>query len=300
MVAGKSLAWILSATAVAMACSPCVAATKELTPNGPWNAHFAENKCVLSGVFGEGEDKHVLALQQYWPSGSAGLTVAGRGFGKFENAQRTDLTFFNGQKAVEGRPFTGKVADIGAAVIYTSVFMGAPEQGPQERMRALPRLDSGFGQQVRYVSVKQGQREVKMLTGPLKAAFEVLNQCTEGLIAEWGLDLEQHKTATALPKWLNAETLTRRLQALYPQRALTLGEQGIMWIHRQSRRRGGRLRDPQGDQHAQTRFACLRGDETGGVRTRKRRVGPPVPFLLRDDDYLSDRLIVRVRPSRPS
>lgn len=230
MVARLHVILSLAAFGAVLAPAPLLAATTELQPNGPWNVHFADEKCVLSGVFGDERNAHLLAFQQYWPSGSAGVTVAGPAFGKFENLQPTRLTFYDGQQAIEGTPFRGKIEDVGAAVIYTSVALAAREQGQRQRARVLPDLDTAFGQQVRYVSVKQGSREVRLQTGPLKAAFEVLNSCTEGLITEWGLDLERHRTATALPKWRNSQTLVRRLQGLYPSRALNAGESGIMWL----------------------------------------------------------------------
>lgn len=230
MVARFALALPLAAVSIVSLASPLAAATTELKANGPWNVHFADEKCVLSGVFGEDAKPHLLAFQQYWPSTAAGVTVAGPAFGKFENGQPTTLTFFDGQQPIEGKPFTGKVEDLGPAVVYTSVSLATREQGPRQRTRALPDLDTAFGQQIRYVAVKQGSREVKLATGPLKSAFEVLNQCTESLISEWGLDLERHRTATALPRWRNSETIVRRLQALYPQRALNAGEQGILWL----------------------------------------------------------------------
>lgn len=220
----------LAALGAVLAPPPLLAATTELKPNGGWNVDFANEKCVLSGVFGEEGNAHLLAFRQYWPSGTAGVTIAGPALAKFENLQPTSLTFFDGQQPLEGKPFRGKIEDVGPALVYSNVGLVAREQGPRRRIRVLPDLDTAFGQQVRYVSVKQGSREVRLQTGPLKSAFEVLNSCTEGLITEWGLDLERHRTATALPKWRNAQTLVGRLQALYPQRALNAGESGIMWL----------------------------------------------------------------------
>ena len=81
---------------------------------------------------------------------------------------------------------------------------------------------------MQFVALKQGGREVRLETGPLGKAFDVLNQCTAGLLREWGLDPEQHLTRQNGPRWINQAALTRKITANYPTGALAQGEQAIM------------------------------------------------------------------------
>ena len=203
-----------------------------LSPSSPWNVDFAEDKCRLMRFFGEGDDRHYLLFQQYWPAREAGLTVAGPSFRKFRSLYRTDVRFFDGQDPVRTTPFTGTVDGFGTGVIFSSLSIreAQPEAGTPEESspRGPAQLDPAFGKKVQFLELKQGGREVRLDTGPLNAAFDVLNQCTLDLLRDWGLDPERHLTASSGPQWLNQEALARRIMANYPSDALARGEQGIM------------------------------------------------------------------------
>ena len=99
---------ILALAALAAAL-PAQAEPVVLQPSSPWNVDFAEDKCRLSRLFGEGENQHYLAFQQYWPAPEAGLTVAGPAFEKFRSLDRTQVRFYETQAPMRTTPFTGKV-----------------------------------------------------------------------------------------------------------------------------------------------------------------------------------------------
>lgn len=209
---------------------PAQAEPVVLKPGSPWNVDFAQDKCRLTRLFGEGKDQHFLAFQQYGPAREAGLTVAGPAFKKFRSLDRTQVKFFAAQEPLVATPFTGTVDGFGTGVIFTTIRLDgrdakAPEGSPGP---GIPQLDSAFGRQVQFLELKQGGREVRLETGGLEDAFKVLNQCTLDLLREWGLDAERHLTAISRPRWINQGGLVRRITANYPSEALAQGEQGIM------------------------------------------------------------------------
>ncbi len=201
-----------------------------LSPSSQWNVDFAPNKCRLARMFGEGEDQHFLFFEQYYPSASAGLTVAGPALSRFRSRARTSLSFYEGQDVLRTEPFTGEVDGFGNAVIYSNVNLesgtdGADEEDPTS---AIAQLDTEFAAQSQYVMLRQGSKLVRFDTGPLGEAFEVLNTCTQDMVRDWGLDVDQHLTATRAPQWLNQQSVVTRLQRSYPSGALNRGQQAII------------------------------------------------------------------------
>ncbi|MBA3863124.1 MAG: hypothetical protein C0517_04180 [Erythrobacter sp.] len=225
---------ILAFTALtaALVSTSAQAETVVLKPSSPWNVDFGVDKCRLVRLFGEGEDSHFLAFQQYSPAREAGLTVAGPAFKKFRSLDRTQVRFFAAQEPFVSTPFTGTVDGFGTGVIFSTIRLdeGMPDtaEPPDAAPTGISQMNPAFGQQVQFLELRQGSREVRLETGPLGDAFKVLNQCTLDLLRDWGLDPERHLTAINRPRWLNQDALVRRIMANYPREAWSQGEQGIM------------------------------------------------------------------------
>ena len=211
---------------------PVSAEVVEIAASSPWNVDFADEKCRLTRLFGEGANRHVVLFEQYWPSDGFGLTVAGPAYARFRSRQPTELGFFDGQERRRTEPFTGTVDGFGSGVIYSSASLGNIGEGDdpaaEEGVTRLRQLDTAAAAKVAYVAVKQRGDEIRLQTGPLDEAFSVLNQCAAGLLAEWGLDFEEQRRASRMPEWTNMDGVVRRIQAAYPARARTRGEQGLM------------------------------------------------------------------------
>ncbi|MFY8047609.1 MAG: energy transducer TonB [Erythrobacter sp.] len=220
-----ALAALATAAPLAAAKAPV-----ELAPSSQWNVDFARDKCQLIRTFGEGENKHFLRFQQYAPGDAAGLTVAGPAFKPFRSRALTDLRFFEGQTPHRTRPFTGTVEGFGDGVIFSGVTIneGMPEEQETPPATSVTLLDTALGKQVQFVELRQGGRTVRLKTGPLNAAFDVLNQCALDLLRDWGLDPEKHLTAISAPRWTNPDAIVRRIQSDYPSEAARRGEQAIL------------------------------------------------------------------------
>ncbi|MEO0872695.1 MAG: hypothetical protein AAFY19_12180, partial [Pseudomonadota bacterium] len=209
--------------------APLHAETTVLSPSSQWNVNFGETNCRLARFFGEGEDRHLLFFEQYRPSASLGMTLAGASLKRFRSRARTSVQVNDAQEPLRTEPYKGDVPEIGPAIIHSSLSLsGGSQDDDDQTAKQLPQLDTQFADTVQYVSLKQGSRTVRVDTGPLGAAFDVLNQCTQDMVKSWGLDVDKHLTATRLPKWSNEASVVRRIVASYPSKALRRGEQAIL------------------------------------------------------------------------
>lgn len=199
-----------------------------LTPSSPWNAHFATDKCRLAGVFGEGEQRHVLFLEQHYPGTGAALTVAGPAFQKFRGQRAVSLSFSDTDEPLKTEPYKGDMGDLGPALIYNGITFLDDETDAQTSQSAVGQLDTSFGADMDYIALTQGKKSVRFETGSMGQAFEVLNNCMTSLITQWGLDAQQQITATKRPVWRNERAIARRIAAEYPSEALRAGESGIL------------------------------------------------------------------------
>ncbi len=212
---------------------PVHAESPVLKPAGNWQVDYGDETCRLNREFGVDGNKHLLTLRQYWPSREASLSVAGSGLRRFGHRTRTTLRFSPGQPPVEGRPLAGKVEAYGATVIFSAIDItkGEPTfkpSGDDEEAHAMRQLDVSHAAGVRFIELQQGARTIRLETGSLAEAFKVMNDCTASLVKAWGLDPERLRTAQSGPRWLNQESLVRKIAATYPIGALLAGEQGIM------------------------------------------------------------------------
>lgn len=214
----------------ALLTAPVLAADEQiiLERSSQWNVDFAPTKCRLAASFGTQEERHLLFFEQHYPSAYAGLTLAGPGFDRFRSRRSTDLSFYEGQESLRTEPFTGELQSVGNAVIYSNVHIEHGTEESEDSSNGFPQLDPALGDQTEFVSVTQRGREVRFATGPLGEAFKVLNTCTQDMMRDWGLDVDQHLSATQMPKWLNEAAVARRITSNYPRSALVRGEQAII------------------------------------------------------------------------
>lgn len=221
-----ALAMLASVTA-----APLRAETVVLKPAGAWNLDIAENRCRLNRLFGEEGNQHLLTLEQFYPSEGAGLFIAGPGMKPFRSGAPTQLRLFAAQPPLTSSPFTGTVDGFGPAVIYRSLrFDGeTPSELPLEDLQG-----SGIAQlappppQARSLTVAQGETGVTLETGQLASVLAALNQCSEDLIYAWGLDLEEHRSATRRTVFLNSRQISNRMAERFPADLLRADKQAIV------------------------------------------------------------------------
>lgn len=223
---------LLVALSAALITAPAVAEPVVLEPSSKWEVDFGADRCRLLRTFGEGENEHFFAMQQFWPAKVAGLTVAGPSYRKFRSLARTEVRFSETQEPLRATPFTGTIEGYGPGVIFSALSLdeGEPPANEPDEPSDLQfrQLDPELGKQAQFLDVRQGAQQVRLKTGPMGEAFKVLNQCTLDLLREWGLDPALHQTSQRGPRMLNQDALVRKIIADYPSDALLMGEQGIM------------------------------------------------------------------------
>lgn len=197
---------------------------RKLQPISPWNLDYAENRCRMARLFGSGEDRHALILEQASPGSRFGVTFAGSELRRFRNATELNIGLQDDMplrsKDNVGR---GEFPGLGDAIIIASVGLSSDEE------RTLP-YNAGFdleeASKVERIMLQHRGRILSFETGNMRAAFEAMNTCTMNLLEYWGLDAEAHQSYVP-PVWTNQEVIVRRLVSRYPSTALRRGEQGI-------------------------------------------------------------------------
>jgi hypothetical protein len=221
---------IALALSTAMVChGPVEAETVVLKPTSKWHVDFGEERCRLARTFSDGRDDHLLYFEQNYPSNAAGVTVGGRSFARFKDRAETEVQIADGRAPLKTLPHKGELDRNRSALIYANLNLALDAQ--PENLRglgpAVPRLNTAFADTVAYLSFRQREREVRFDTGPLGSAFKILNQCSESFLEFWGLDVEQHRGARRLPRWINDEEVERKIVKRYPAAALIASQGGI-------------------------------------------------------------------------
>jgi hypothetical protein len=203
-----------------------------LPATSKWQLDYGKQTCRLARAFGEGENLSLVYFTQHGPDDGFELTLAGEPLKRF--APKTVIQFGPAGGEWETDPFKGDVEGVGPALIYSGINLaeepeeGEPEEDFTEAMDRLPAIDIERARGMEYIEVRQRKRLVRFDTGPLDAPFAALNACSEDLINEWGLNLDQHRSMTRMVDWTNSKQIVSRVVRDYPVAALRKGEQAII------------------------------------------------------------------------
>lgn len=130
----------------------------------------------------------------------------------------------------------GALGEVEPAVLTIGTSLKEPHETEEETPELVENTENPRGFELipveRYLgeetmSVTQEGRRVMTFQMPnLVPALTALNQCAEGFIEYWGLDLAKHRTMKSGPHWTNFKTVVRRYLRDYPSDAVRRGEQG--------------------------------------------------------------------------
>jgi TonB family protein len=216
---------------LALAGTPAHAEPVVLQPGSPWNIDFGEKSCRLTRFFGASDKPHVLIIDQYWPDRHFGLALAGPLVNHIDGDGKFALRFFEGQEPILRVPFKGSIEGFGAAYFYTRIGIATEDQpatGPQPIGTRFPAVDTSTAKDAAFVSLSAGGNEIRLATGPLDDAFQILNQCAQDFVGFWGLDQEKHRTATRMPYWTNETAMAPKFIDIIPFERIKPGERGIV------------------------------------------------------------------------
>ena len=86
-----------------------------LAPSSSWHLDYGDVRCRLARSFGEGEDRVLLAFDQFSPGDTFMLTLAGTKVGRIVDSRAHTIQFgpLNPDKR-ESSPQQGQIAEFGA------------------------------------------------------------------------------------------------------------------------------------------------------------------------------------------
>ena len=216
----------LALAALATAISPLAAAEPVvLDPGSKWTADFARDKCRLVRFFGPESARNVMILEQYDPGDRFALVVGGPAFGTINARKASTVRFLADSTPTKAEPLVGPMDGYGRSLFYLSVALAESEAKPDPDAvaKAPVLLDTALAAKVQFVEVTDGPGTVRLMTGPLEGAAKVMNQCTLDLLGSWGLDPEQHRTATRRPQLANQQTVIDKAVQSIPWQKLNNG-----------------------------------------------------------------------------
>lgn len=220
-------------------------ATVIVSPSTPWQVDFGENKCRAVRLFGEGDERTVLLLEQITPSDTPRWIMAGEVAEQLNSGGDLTVQFGPGVEAFEmSATKSTTLGEFGKAYRSFSIrkpdweWGGKREEGeadnPDDEANSKPgmaMLDIEEGASIEWVQFSRGKRAPQRLaTGDFGQLFSLLNTCMTDLVRTWGVDVEAQQRRAKGPKPLNINQIARRIQQYYPIRAERWGKQADLSI----------------------------------------------------------------------
>lgn len=179
---------------------------KVFQPSGPWTADFGDDYCRLMRTFSDGRDTLALSFEKIDTGPTMRLMVLGNAASVYRGSDQLGLDFlpmanprrlpFARSTSTDGQQlliFSGVTIDDGSAMAAGGNAPPAGGAMPTAAERDAQEL--ARGSQITAVSLSSGMTTpVRMETGALRNAMEVLQTCGYDLLSTWGLDAEKHRT----------------------------------------------------------------------------------------------------------
>lgn len=214
-----------------------------IAPSTPWEVNFADAKCRAVRIFGEGDERTILFLEQITPSDSPRWVMAGKAAKELDSGGDLSVQFGPEIDPWEMRAEKGTtLGEFGPA------FRGSSIRKPDRDWKAwrlnekaepdepevhvgLSMLDPEEGSAIEWVEFGRGDhRPFRLATGSFGQLFEILNTCMTDLVRTWGVDVEAQARRAKAPHPLNIEQIARRIQQYYPSRAADWGKQADLVV----------------------------------------------------------------------
>lgn len=229
--------------------APALAKADErvLEPSSIWQLDYGEQKCRLGRVFGTGETRTALLLDQFGPGNSFIWTVAGSAvkalrrnrdvevqfgpaFPAFSVSQNEGLTLGNLGPAITGDGYD-RPDDISTHLPEadrpaTAEANDGPPSGAAPPADNRRNLDLADGAKIDRLVLSQKGRDTTVLRlGKMERTFKAMNACTENLVQSWGLDPVELRSQATPIVWQNQRELVRTIVGKYPGAAMRAGNQ---------------------------------------------------------------------------
>ncbi|WAT17253.1 hypothetical protein OZN62_09960 [Aurantiacibacter sp. MUD11] len=215
----RNFALAAAASATALGTAPAVAQDAEaqvFQPTGTWTADFGEDYCRLLRTYSDGNDQLTVAFERIQPGPFMRMLIIGDSFRTFRGAERIGYGFDPLGTNASSDLATSQTGDgqrlsiLGTVSLndqpkFNRVFQareGAEEASPEpeavEDTPQFPGYDPAAelerAGQVTSMTFDEGmRRDLRIETGNLAPAMEVMQNCAKDLLRVWGIDPERHQ-----------------------------------------------------------------------------------------------------------
>ncbi len=235
----KYLYFVVAAAGLAASVIAAKPEPELIKPSAPWNAHYADDSCLLGRAFGTGDDKITLLISRFAPGDGFILELSGKKikagtadskatlqFGPSEKEQKIDFVY-----GTRGK-------DLPAVFFRSGLRIGEYTDEELELIKntdkddatiTLPPISAEREANIRSLSISGiTRRPIILATGPMGKTFAEMRKCTDNLLTSWGVDATKH------------HKLQRRLVPIkrqnwivsddYPKAMLNAGKRSIVQI----------------------------------------------------------------------
>ncbi len=200
---------------------------ERLAPRAAWHLEYGESRCRLARWFGDEAKPHLLIMEQAGPRRQFTLTMAGPQIRSFQRSESFWIGMERDEPLKEVNFFgRSELNGVGDAIIIRSHDIGPTLKRGTVRAAG---IDLEEASSIDRVVIRNGRRIVSFEAGNIRKPFEALNQCTDSLLARWGLDPEQHQAF--VPAYLlDSASVKGRIEARYPRSALSRREEALVSV----------------------------------------------------------------------
>ena len=161
----------------------------ELQRSDKWHVNWADDRCTLTGAFGQGDSMLFLKFAQFSPDDDFMLQVFGRAIrnGSTVSAE-VDVDFGPESNAHKQLAMFGTARDLGFMDLG-KVRLDDRQSSNDPDATPLPALGPDFYAQVQTFTFGpvRGKR-YRLNMGPMGGAIKALGECTADMVRQWGYD----------------------------------------------------------------------------------------------------------------
>lgn len=167
---------------------------KLLEPISDWNIDYGEQRCRLTRLFGDQDNRHLLDIKQIAPQSSFTITFAGPLLGDWQRKRGIEIGLRDTEPFEEiGWKNYGQVRQFGPLIMVKTKLREASQTESTPRYAG---IDDSLAAEVNRIVLQKNGDFLSFETGGMRDAFAALNACTHDLLKRWGLDPEKHKAHT--------------------------------------------------------------------------------------------------------
>ncbi|WP_404478591.1 energy transducer TonB [Novosphingobium sp. BL-52-GroH] len=200
---------------VARAAEPTVSHFKS---SSPWELSPGGDSCVLSRNFESGAASLFLRMRTYAPGYNFDFTLAGSPIPQITSAKAPTITFGSGNPLRFGVLASGSSGAHGPAMVFNRDMSLQPPALDDKTVPAYPdpALESGIDR----FTIDAADHKVLLDTGSMAPVMQALRQCTDKLVAGWGLDPAVQAKLSRPPRPVNASAVNAMIVAGDPPAAV--------------------------------------------------------------------------------